>query len=436
MFVDRRRRFMSQMQGGVAVLFAAPERVRSNDTNYRFRQDTYFHYLTGFPETGAAAVLIPGHPEHEFVLFVRPRNRERETWDGRRYGPEGALEHFGADAAYPIEHLDDFLSRHLENADRLYYGLGRYPERDAQVLRVLDAVRAKSRLGVKAPGTIADPAEILNEMRLLKTPEEIEIMRRAAVISAEAHRNAMRHLEPEMREYEVEAVIEFTFRRRGASGPAYNSIVGGGVNATILHYTENEDVCRDGDLLLVDAGAEYQGYAADITRTYPVSGRFTEEQNRVYGIVLDAQLRAIDAARPGARFDDVHQAALRRLVEGLVELDVLAGGVDDLIAAEAYKPYYMHKTSHWIGMDVHDVGAYRNGVNWRKLQPGMVLTVEPGLYFAPDLEEVPAPYRGMGVRIEDDVLVTEGDPDVLTRQTPKAVAEIESIMAEPAAAAV
>ncbi|NNF07879.1 MAG: Xaa-Pro aminopeptidase [Candidatus Eisenbacteria bacterium] len=429
MFADRRRRFMSKMNGGAALLFAAPERTRSNDTDYRYRQDSYFEYLTGFPEPGAAALIQPDHPTHPFVLFVRDRNLEREIWDGRRYGPEGAKTHFGADAAYTIDELDEVVASNLENQEKLYYGLGRYPEKDQQVMGILERVRSKVRSGINAPTSIEDPSEILDELRLIKMPEELEIMRQAASISAEAHRNAMQSIKPGMREYEVEAIIEYTFRRRGAVSPAYSTIAGSGVNATILHYTENTDLCRDGDLFLVDAGAEYRGYAADITRTYPVNGSFSPAQKAIYELVLDAQLKAIDKVRPGVLYNEIHNAAVRALVEGLVKLGLLKGNVDELIENEGYTDYYMHKTGHWLGLDVHDVGRYRQGEAWRPLEPGMVLTVEPGLYFGEHLKDVPDEYKGMGVRIEDDVLVTSSDPEVLTRETPKSIAEIEGVMA-------
>jgi Xaa-Pro aminopeptidase len=435
MFAERRQRFMEAMNGGVAVFFAAPSRTRSNDTEYKYRQDSTFHYLTGFGEPEAAAVLRPGHPEHPYVLFVRPRNPERETWEGRRAGPEGAVPRFAADAAYPIEELENRLPDLLENAKQVYVAMGESPERDALILGAVRALKAKVRRGVTAPSAFLDPAAVINEMRLKKTPEELERMRRAAAISSEAHRAAMQALRPGMHEYEIEALIEYAFRRHGASGPAYNTIVGTGANATILHYVENSDVCRDGSLLLVDAGAEFEGYSADITRTYPVSGRFTPVQKQAYQIVLAAQLAAIDRVRAGTPFDAVHGAALTVLVEGLVTLGVLSGKAEELIEKEAYKPYYMHQTSHWLGLDVHDVGAYRTGGAWRALEPGMVLTVEPGLYFGEDQEDVPPALRGMGIRIEDDVLVTGGAPGVLTAATPKTTEEVESVMARGAAAA-
>jgi Xaa-Pro aminopeptidase len=421
---------MEKMDGGVALLFAATEKVRSNDTTFKFRQDSNFHYLTGFPEPEAAMLLLPDHPDHQVVMFVRPRDRERETWDGRRAGPEGAKPNYRADASYTIDQLPEVLPQLLENVDRLHYTMGRDSLHDPQVFAALDQVKAKVRQGIRCPSLFLDPSALINEMRLKKTDEEKDRMRRAAEISAQAHRVAMQSLRPGMYEYEIEAILEYTFRRLGSSGPAYTTIAGSGVNATILHYIENESVCRDGELLLVDAGAEFEGYSADITRTFPVNGTFSPAQREVYEIVLDAQLKAIDRVRPGVDFDEVHQTALRALVEGMVKLGILEGDPGKLIEEEAYKPYYMHRTGHWLGLDVHDVGSYRNGEDWRKLEPGMVLTVEPGLYFAEDLTEVPASYRGMGIRIEDDVLVTEGEPEVLTGATPKTVAEVEATMAE------
>jgi Xaa-Pro aminopeptidase len=430
MFQERRERLMQEMGTGVAFFMAAPERTRSNDTSYRYRQDSTFHYLTGFPEPEAAAVLMPGHPEHPFVLFVRPRDRERETWDGRRAGPEGARARYGADVAYPMERLPELLPKFLENVEQVHYAFGRDAAADARMFAALEAVKRRVRQGVRAPSVFRDPHVLINEMRLFKTPAELDLMRRAAAISADAHAQAMRALRPGIHEYEIEALIEYAFRRNGASGPAYNTIVGSGVNATILHYIENEAPCREGELLLVDAGAEFEGYAADITRTFPVSGRFTPPQRALYEVVLDAQMKAIDVVRPGNTFFQVHEVALRALVEGMVRVGILKGSPEDLIRDEAYTPYFMHKTSHWLGLDVHDVGDYKDGGEWRKLQPGMVLTVEPGLYFGEDLREVPESYRGMGIRIEDDVLVTEGNPEVLTAATPKTVEEVESTMAE------
>lgn len=430
MFAERRERFLEKMEDGVAIVFAASEKIRSNDTEYNFRQDSYFHYLTGFGEPDAVAVFLPGHAQHRYVLFVRPRDPEKETWTGRRAGPEGAKERFGADAAFPIEQLPELLPTYLENAKNLYFAFGRNPEHDKKVNAAMAAVRAKVREGVKPPATLVDATVILNEMRLHKTPPELDLMRRAAAISREAHKEAMRAVRPGMREYELEAIIEYVFRRHGASAPGYGTIVGSGVNATILHYVENSAECRDGDLVLVDAGAEYAGYSGDITRTFPVNGKFTPAQREVYEVVLDAQLRGIDQVRPGRTFNEYHETAVRALVEGMVRLGILSGDVDTLIQEEAYKPYYMHRTGHWLGLDVHDVGEYRDHEQWRVLEPGMVLTVEPGLYFAEELTEVPEKYRGIGVRIEDDILVTEEGPENLTAGTPKTVKEVEAVMAE------
>ena len=438
MFAERRRRFMDQMGEGVALLFAAPEKIRSNDTTYKYRQDSYLYYLTGFNEPGSAAVLIPGHPEHEFLMFVRPRDKDMEIWNGRRAGPEGAKEHFGAQAAHTIDKLPEMLAGYLEKTDRFFYAIGRQADRDQEVLKVFDGLRQKVRLGIKAPAQMIDPASILNEMRLHKVGKEREVMRRACAITSEGHIAAMQAVRPGMPEYEVEALIEHEFRKRGAATVGYATIAGSGINATILHYVENESVCRDGDLLLVDAGAEYMSYSGDITRTYPVNGKFTAPQRAVYEVVLDAQMKAIAACRPGAGFSEVHDVALRALVEGLVKLKVLSGTPDEIIKNESYKPYYMHRTSHWLGLDVHDVGEYRRGEDWRKLEPGMVLTVEPGLYFSEWAQDAPAEYKGIGIRIEDDVLITETGHEVLT-SVPKTVADVEAVMAgapwEPAASA-
>jgi Xaa-Pro aminopeptidase len=428
MFADRRRSFMNQMGEGVALFYAAPEKIRSNDTHYKFRQDSTFYYLTGFNEPGSAIVLLPGHPDHEVVMFVRPRDRDMEIWNGRRAGPEGVKERFGAQASYTIDKLPEMLAGYLAKTDRFFYGIGRQADRDREVLGVMEGLRQKVRLGLKAPSQMIDPAAILNEMRLHKTAEEAEVMRQACRITSEGHIAAMQAVKPGMYEYQVEALIEQEFRARGAAAPGYGTIAGSGVNATVLHYVENESICRDGELLLVDAGAEYMGYSGDITRTFPVNGKFSAAQRAVYEIVLDAQMKAIAACRPGAGFVDVHNIALRALVEGLVKLGVLKGSVDEIIKNETYKPVYMHRTSHWLGLDVHDVGEYRRGDEDRPLEPGMVLTVEPGLYFTEWWEEGPAEYRGIGIRIEDDVLITEKGHEVLT-SVPKTVAEIEAVMA-------
>jgi len=399
--------FMRRMgEGSVAVIASAPEAVRSNDTHYRYRQDSDFYYLTGFDEPEAVAVVRPAHEEHRYVLFVRPRDPERETWEGRRAGVEGARALHGADAAYPLAEFKEKLAGLLDGARNVYYRLGANPELDELLVKQLTAMRARGRQ-FRAPDSITDPGAILGEMRLVKSPAEIELMQRAADIAAEAHVEAMRAARPGVWEYEIEALIEYVFRRRGASAPAYTSIVGGGANVTVLHYVTNDAQLRDGDLLLIDAGAEYQTYASDITRTFPVNGRFTDAQREIYSVVLDVQEACI----------------------GMVRLGLLAGEVEKLIEGKEYKKFFMHGIGHYLGMDVHDVGLYRVDGRPRPLESGFVVTVEPGLYVAADAEGVPDRFRGVGVRIEDDVLVTSEGHRVLTAGVPKRIDEIEALMA-------
>jgi Xaa-Pro aminopeptidase len=414
----------------VAILPAAREVTRSNDTEYRFRQDSDFYYLTGFPEPDAVAVVAPGREEARYTLFVRPRDKEKETWTGRRAGVEGAKEKFGADAAYAVEEFQEKLAELLDGARNLYYRLGNgNPELDQTVIRQLARMRALGRRGVRAPQAIVDPGAILHEMRLLKTVEEITLMQRAADIAAEAHREAMRAARPGVKEYEIEALIEYIFRRSGANAPAYNSIVGAGANATILHYVNNESELKDGDLLLIDAGAEYEGFASDITRTFPVGGRFSQAQRDIYELVLDCQERCIRVVAPGVTLEAMHERSVEILTEGMVRLGLLRGDVKKLIEEEAYKKFYMHRLGHYLGMDVHDVGLYYADANPRPVEAGVVMTVEPGLYIAEDAEDIPDEYRGIGVRIEDDVLVTADGFRVLTDKAPKQIEEIESLMA-------
>ncbi|HEV2761981.1 MAG TPA: Xaa-Pro aminopeptidase [Pyrinomonadaceae bacterium] len=422
--------FMRRMEpGSVAVLPSAREATRSNDTQFRFRQDSDFYYLTGFDEPDSIAVVAPSHEEHRFVLFVRPRDPERAIWDGPRAGLEGARETYGADAAFDITEFPSKLGDLINNARNLYYRVGADTELDATVIGQIRRMRAMVRKGVHPPTVITDPANILHEMRLVKTEDEIAVMERSAQIAAEAHREAMRAARPGMKEYEVEAVIEFVFRRSGALAPAYTSIVGTGANATILHYVNNNAELKDGDLLLVDAGAEYQGYASDITRTFPVNGRFTPAQRDIYNLVLDAQVQCVRMVKPGITMEEMHQHAIRVLTEGMARLGLLEGDPDKLIEEEKYKQFYMHRLGHYLGMDVHDVGRYVVEGEYRPIQPGMVMTVEPGLYIAPDAENVPDKYRGIGVRIEDDVLVTPDGFRVLTHEAPKEIEEIEQLMA-------
>jgi Xaa-Pro aminopeptidase len=422
--------FMRRMEpDSVAVLPASREVTRSNDTEYRFRQDSDFYYLTGFNEPDALAVVAPGR-EERYTLFVRPRDKEKETWTGRRAGVEGARESYGADAAFPVEEFEAKLAELLDGARTLYYRLGNgHPDLDQTIIRGLARMRAMGWRKVRPPQTITDPGVLLHEMRLVKTAEEVALMQRSADIASEAHREAMRAARPGVREYEIEALIEYVFRRRGAAGPAYNTIVGSGANATILHYINNDAELRDGDLLLIDAGAEYEGFASDITRTFPVNGRFNAAQRDIYQLVLDCQEECIRMAAPGVTQDEMHQHSVELLTEGMVRLGLLKGETGKLIEEEQYKKFYMHRLGHYLGLDVHDVGAYHREGQPRPVEPGMVMTVEPGLYVAADAEDIPDKYRGIGVRIEDDVLITEGGHRVLTEKAPKQVEEIEALMA-------
>ncbi len=410
----------------VAVICSPAEAIRNGDVHHPFRQSSDLFYLTGFAEQQTTLVLRPGAKTDKFVMFVRPRDPERETWDGRRAGTEGAIKRFGADAAYPVDELARRLPGLISNADDLYYSVGLDPDTDARIMATIADLRMRARRGNRPPKHIVDPTHVLHEMRLHKTPDEIAIMRKAADITVEAHTEAMKLAADGVGEHELEAVINYTFRRRGGSGPGYNTIVGSADNATILHYVENDRIAKNGDLVLIDAGCEYQHYTADVTRTFPVSGTFSDAQRRVYEAVLAAQVAGIEMTRPGVTIKDIHECCLKLLTEGMVELGALEGPVDARIEDESYKRFYMHRTSHWLGMDVHDVGAYTDGDTPRPLAPGMVITIEPGLYFASDAKGIPDELRGIGVRIEDDVLVTEGGYEVLTSGCPKTVADVES----------
>ncbi|HEV2707383.1 MAG TPA: Xaa-Pro aminopeptidase [Pyrinomonadaceae bacterium] len=423
--------FMRRMEpGSVAIIPSARGATRSNDTEYRYRQDSDFLYLTGFNEPEAVAVIAPGREEARYTLFVRPRDPEREIWDGRRAGVEGARTQYGADAAFPISEFRDKLAELVNGARNLYYRIGNgNPDIDDMLVRELARMRMMGRKGMSAPQVITDPGAILHEMRLIKSADEVALMQRAADIAAEAHVEAMRASRPGMREYEIEALIEFIFRRNGASAPAYSSIVGAGANATILHYINNDATLRDGDLLLIDAGAEYEGYASDITRTFPINGRFTEAQRDIYDLVLRTQESCIERARPGVTMDELKQHSVEMLTEGMVRLGLLEGEPAKLIEEEKYKQFYMHGLGHFLGLDVHDVGRYYREGEPRPLEPGMVITVEPGLYVAESAENAPEKYRGLGVRIEDDVLITEDGSRVLTHKVPKQPEEIEALMA-------
>lgn len=426
-FAHRRQEFMAKIGTGAAIFRSAPPATRTHDTEYRYRQDSDFHYLTGFPEPDALCLLMPQHPEHQYVLFVRPRNPEREVWEGRRYGPEAAKEAFGADATHSIEELHEWMPKYLEHADLIHYRFGRDEAFDRRVFEWLKYFRQIRQRTGRGPYGLLDPAEVLHEMRLYKSEQELELMRYSAQIAVRAHLDAMLACRPGMYEFEIEAVIENRFRREAAGAPAYHSIVGSGANATILHYVENQSQMQDGDLLLVDAGAEYEHYCSDITRTYPVNGRFSKPQRELYEVVLEAQKRAVAMVAPGVRFDQIHDLVVEILVDGLLRLGLLAADRETVLKDGLYKRFYMHRTSHWLGIDVHDAGKYRLGEESRLLEPGMVLTIEPGLYI-PDADDLPACFCGIGIRIEDDVLVTATGHEVLTDAVPKEIEELEAII--------
>lgn len=413
-FAARRQRFLEALGHGVAILPTRPHAVRSHDVEHPYRFDSDFWYLTGFGEPDAVAVFVPGRAEGSFILFVPPRDPEREVWTGRRAGVEGAVARFGADEAHSIEDLDKVLPELIRGQQRVWFPWGRDAAWDQRVRSWVDTLRGKARMGITPPSEMVDPLPILHEMRLFKEAAEIGLMRRAADIAAEAHLAAMRAAAPGAHEYQLQATLEYVFRMRGSQGPSYHPICGSGANACILHYNENDAVLRDGDLVLIDAGCEVEGYASDITRAFPVNGKFSPAQRAAYDVVLAAQHAAIARCVPGTAFDDVHGAALDVLVEGLVDLGILAGDPADLKATGAFRPYYMHRTSHWLGLDVHDMGSYREGGASRTLKPGMVLTVEPGLYLAAGTPGLDARWHDIGIRIEDDILVTETGPDNLT----------------------
>ncbi|HEY3024573.1 MAG TPA: Xaa-Pro aminopeptidase [Pyrinomonadaceae bacterium] len=422
--------FMRRMdQNSIAIIPAAREATRSNDTNYRYRQSSDFFYLTGFEEPEAIAVIAPGN-EQKYTLFVRPRDPEREIWDGRRAGVDGAKQEYGADEAFPIAEFEEKLPDILNGPEKLYYRLGDgNPGLDETIIRQLASVRTLNRKPISVPQTIIDSASIIHELRVVKSEEEIAIMQRAADIAAEAHVAAMKAARPGMKEYEIEALVEQIFRKAGAAGPSYTSIVGAGANATVLHYITNDGTLNDGELLLLDAGAEYKGYASDITRTFPINGRFTDAQRDIYDLVLDTQMSCVEMVRPGVRHEDIKNHSIEMLTEGMVRLGLLQGKPEELIKEEKYKQFYMHGLGHFLGIDVHDVGRYYAGGESRPLEPGMVMTVEPGIYVSPNTKDIPEKYLGIGVRIEDDVLVTENGPRVLSHKVPKDAKEIEALMA-------
>lgn len=422
--------FMRRMAPkSVAIIPGAHEPRRSNDTHYRFRQDSDFFYLTGFEEPDSIAV-IQTEKDPKYTLFVRPRDPEREIWDGRRAGVEGAKNEFGADEAFPIAEFESKLADYLDGAEVLYYRLGNDRDLDDVIIKEISRMRAWNRKPIHPPQTIVDAATIVHELRVVKRPEELEIMQAAADIAAEAHVEAMKAARPGMKEYQIEALIEQVFRRHGAAAPAYTSIVGAGPNATVLHYINNDGDLREGDLLLVDAGAEYRGYASDITRTFPINGRYSPAQREIYDLVLKAQVSCVEMVRPGVTHEQLKQHSIEVLTEGMVELGLLKGKPEELIKEKKYEKFYMHGLGHMLGIDVHDVGRYYYGQESRALEPGVVMTVEPGIYVAPDTKDVPEKYLGIGVRIEDDVLCTNDGPKVLTTKVPKHPEEIESLMGQ------
>lgn len=422
-------------KGAIAILPAAAPKFRNSDVSYPYRPDSDFYYLTGFGEPEAVAVLIPGRVHGEYVLFVRDRDPTRETWDGRRAGPEGATAEYGADDAFPISDIDDILPGLMENCSRVYYTMGVHQEFDQRLIGWVNGLKAQARTGVQPPQEFVALDHLLHDMRLYKSRPELDAMREAARIAISAHKRAMRFTRPGRKEYEVMAELVHEFRRHNAD-VSYHPIVGGGANACILHYHENSEELKDGDLLLIDAGCEYELYASDITRTFPVNGRFTPEQRAVYEIVLEAQLAAIQRITPGNHWNDPHDAAVRVITQGLVKLGVLKGKVSSLIKEGAYRRFFMHRTGHWLGMDVHDVGDYRVGGEWRVLEPGMVMTVEPGIYIPAGSKGVAKRWWNIGVRIEDDVAVTRDGHEVLTSALVKEPDAIEKLMNERRAHAV
>lgn len=428
-FVRRRKQLMRIIgDDAICIVPAAPERLRNNDSHYPYRQDSDFHYLSGFPEPEAVLALIPGREHGEVIMFCRERDPEREAWDGTRAGQEGAVSDYGMDDAFPIGDIDDILPGMIEGRSRVYYHFGRTAEFDVELIGWVNRVRGQVRRGARAPHEFVALGHILHDLRLYKTRAELRVMRRAAKIATDAHLRAMRAVRPGMNEHEVEAELLHTFRRNGAVA-SYEPIVGGGANGCVLHYRANNAVLRDGDLLLIDAGAEFQCYASDITRTFPVNGKFSPEQRALYELVLAAQHAAIAQIRPGRPFGAYHDAAVRVITAGLIKLGLLKGSVDKNIRERTYRRFYMHKTGHWLGLDVHDVGDYRVDGEDRELEPGMVVTVEPGIYIAPDAKGVAAKWRGIGIRIEDDVVVTRAEPEVITAAAPNDPDEIEALMA-------
>lgn len=432
-FQERRAVLAGEMGlRSIAVIATSPVAMRNRDADYKFRADSSFFYLTGFAEPEAVAVIETFDTAEEgysYSLFCRERNREMEIWNGYRAGIDGAVDDYDADEAYAIDLLDEEILGKLQNKDKLFYRIGQQADFDARAAKWIAAASGESRKGASAPAQVIQLDRIVDEMRLHKSEQELELMQIASDISAEAHTRAMQAVKPGMMEYALEAELNYIFGKNGCM-PSYNSIVGGGENACILHYVENDQELKDGDLVLIDAACEYQLYASDITRTFPVNGKFSPEQKALYEVILKAQLAAIDAVRVGNSYKEPHNAAVRIMVQGLLDLGIMQGDIEQIIASESYRQFYMHGTGHWLGMDVHDVGSYKQGDDWRAYEAGMVVTVEPGLYIAPDDETVDAKWRGIGIRIEDDVAVTQDGPRVLTAAVVKSIDEIEALMAK------
>lgn len=429
-YAQRRQQLMQRMTpNSIAILPAAAINTRNSSVEYPYRQHSDFFYLSGFAEPEAVLVLIPKREHGEFIIFCRERNPERELWDGLRAGQEGVIADYQADDAFPINDIDDILPGLIEGRDRVYYSIGNNPEFDQQMMEWLNSIRSKARMGAQPPEEFVVLDHLLHDARLYKSSAEIATMQQAADISCRAHIRAMQASKPGFYEYHLEAELDYEFRKGGARLPAYSSIVASGHNACILHYTENNAPLQDGDLVLIDAGCEIDCYASDITRTFPVNGRFSPEQKAIYEIVLQANLEAMNYISPKHRWNDAHDATVRVITAGLLALGLLQGELDELIKSEAYKPFYMHRAGHWLGLDVHDVGDYKVHGEWRMLEVGMTMTVEPGIYIAVDNQSVPAQWRGIGVRIEDDVVVTDNGCQVLTNAVPKTVEAIEQLMA-------
>ncbi len=424
-YLERRQRLIQAMGRGVAIIPTAAEAIRNRDTHYSYRFDSYFYYLTGFKEPEAVVFLIAGD-QPKSILFCRDKDMEREIWDGFRYGPEAAVSQFAFDEAYPINRLDEIAPQLLANQSKLFFSLGADAVWDSKVTQWLNHLRTQARTGITAPDEMADVRRLLDEMRLIKSTAELDVMRRAAAISAKAHERAICQVRPGMMEYEVEAELLHEFYRAGSQYPAYGSIVAGGANACVLHYVANNAKLNDGDLLLIDAGCELDGYASDITRTFPVNGRFSAAQKDIYELVLAAQAAAIEQVRPGNHWNAPHEAALDVLVQGFIDFGLCKGSKDAVLESGDYRQFYMHRTGHWLGLDVHDAGEYKLDGSWRALQPGMTLTVEPGCYVRP-ADNVPEHFWNIGIRIEDDALVTDDACEIITAAAPKTVADIEAL---------